>query len=88
MYSAQGKRCLLLARKVLKKGTLPGKSGTTQHENAIVEWAKSVLTLIGVVAIVDPLRPDTKVVVSDLRGAGIRIATVCAFYSVLLEGSH
>ena len=70
MYSSQGKRCLLLARKVIAKSA-------DSHENLATEEAKSGLTIVGLVAIVDPLRPEIPEVTATLRAAGIRINMVC-----------
>ena len=75
-YSAQGKRCLLLARKTLTANAITAEANSRDYESQIVEQAKTGLTLVGMVAIVDPLRPEIKDVVSTLRGAGVRIAMV------------
>lgn len=73
MYSSQGKRCLLLARKILRGGaTLEGED--PDYEKKAIEEAKTGITLVGFVAIVDPLRPEIPEVVSTLRGAGIRFS--------------
>lgn len=76
LYSSQGKRCLLLARKVIKAGNVPNDTESQAYEKAITDESKSGLVLVGFVAIVDPLRDDIPHVVSTLRGAGIRIAMV------------
>ncbi|KAI1642738.1 calcium ATPase [Daldinia loculata] len=81
-YSSQGKRCILLARKVIRQGELQYQSGTTQFEDEIVTHAKSNLTLVGLVAIVDPLRPEIREVVSTLRGAGIRVFMVTGDFAL------
>ncbi|KAL2204669.1 calcium ATPase [Sarocladium strictum] len=81
-YSSQGKRCLLLARKVIKGAALPSNTHTTDFEHAITKESKSGLTLVGFVAIVDPLRHDIPHVVSTLRGAGIRIAMVTGDFAL------
>ncbi|KAI1389342.1 calcium ATPase [Hypoxylon trugodes] len=81
-YSSQGKRCLLLARKVIRQGELQHQSGTSQFEDEIIEQAKSDLTLVGLVAIVDPLRPEIREVVSTLRGAGIRVFMVTGDFAL------
>lgn len=73
MHSSQGKRCLFLARKIVKDGRLQDGG---DYEKSMVEEAKTGLTLVGLVAIVDPLRPEIRDVVSTLRGAGIRISMV------------
>ena len=75
-YSSEGKRCLLLARKVIAGDTIVAKQGTGDYETAILEHAKTDLVLVGLVAIVDPLRPEIPDVVGTLRGAGIRINMV------------
>jgi sodium/potassium-transporting ATPase subunit alpha len=79
LYSSQGKRCLLLARKVINAGGVPNDTESQAYEKAIVDESKSGLVLVGFVAIVDPLRVDIPHVVSTLRGAGIRIAMVSDF---------
>jgi sodium/potassium-transporting ATPase subunit alpha len=73
MYSSQGKRCILLARKLIKGGNL-GNGG--DYQQSAMEEAKTGLVLVGLVAIVDPLRPEIREVVSTLRGAGIRFSMV------------
>lgn len=75
-YSSQGKRCLLLARKVIAAGSVTAAADTAEYEQDMLERAKGGLTLVGLVAIVDPLRPEIRDVVSTLRGAGVRIAMV------------
>ncbi|PHH90903.1 hypothetical protein CDD83_2322 [Cordyceps sp. RAO-2017] len=82
IYSSQGKRCLLLARKVLKGDVVKQEAGTTKYEEAMMDEAKTGLTLIGLVAIVDPLRPEIREVVSTLRGAGVRIAMVTGDFAL------
>lgn len=75
-YSSQGKRCLLLARKLVTASSIKNVVEDGAYEAEMAEIAKSGLTLVGLVAIVDPLRPEIRDVVSTLRGAGIRIAMV------------
>lgn len=82
-YSSQGKRCLLLARKVIRQDELQHQAGTSQFEDEINVQAKSDLTLVGLVAIVDPLRPEIREVVSTLRGAGIKVFMVRGY-----SGAH
>lgn len=77
IYSSQGKRCLLLARKVIPSDAIKEEAGMLQYE-AMTEQVKTGLTLVGLVAIVDPLRPEIREVVSTLRGAGVRIAMGCS----------
>lgn len=82
IYSAQGKRCLLLARKIVPAARIVDQPGTTRYEEGIMDEAKSGLTLVGLVAIVDPLRPEIRDVVSTLRGAGIRFAMVTGDFAL------
>lgn len=76
LYSSQGKRCLILARKVIRHSVLSQAPNTSQFEETVLEQAKTGLTLVGLVAIVDPLRPEIRSVVQTLRTAGIRIFMV------------
>lgn len=82
IYSSQGKRCLLLARKIIPSGSITTTPETTEYENNMIEQSKTGLTLVGLVAIVDPLRPEIPEVVSTLRGAGIRFAMVTGDFSL------
>ncbi|QPG94227.1 hypothetical protein C2857_005430 [Epichloe festucae Fl1] len=73
MYSSQGKRCLLLARKILKSGaTLEGED--PGYEKKAIEEAKTGITLVGFVAIVDPLRPEIPEVTGDFALTALSIA--------------
>lgn len=81
-YSSQGKRCILLARKVIPKANIKSYSGSTEYEREMIEQSKTGLTLVGLVAIVDPLRPEICDVVSTLRGAGIRIFMVTGDFAL------
>ncbi|KAG5990417.1 hypothetical protein E4U43_004294, partial [Claviceps pusilla] len=80
MYSSQGKRCLLLARKILKGAQIPGEN--PDYEKTAMDEAKTGVTLVGFVAIVDPLRPEIPEVVSTLRGAGIRFSMVTGDFAL------
>ncbi|ODA76999.1 hypothetical protein RJ55_07516 [Drechmeria coniospora] len=82
MYSSEGKRCLLLARKIVPGHLVTAAADTPECESEMLELAKSGLTLVGMVAIVDPLRPEIRDVVSTLRGAGIRIAMVTGDFAL------
>ncbi|KAB5583399.1 putative H /K ATPase alpha subunit [Coniochaeta sp. 2T2.1] len=81
-YSSQGKRCILLARKIIHKVDVKSGPGWTAYETEMTEQAKTGLTLVGLVAIVDPLRPEIRDVVSTLRGAGIRIFMVTGDFAL------
>ncbi|KAI1432686.1 hypothetical protein GGR50DRAFT_696805 [Xylaria sp. CBS 124048] len=81
-YSSQGKRCILLARKIIRQFEVPFAPGTGQYEDAMTEQAKTDLTLVGLVAIVDPLRSDIPDVVRICRGAGIRFFMVTGDFAL------
>lgn len=76
MWSAQGKRVILLARKVISKEHIRADTSSSQFEHELLYLARSDLTLVGFVGIVDPPREEIPYVVSTLRTAGIRIFMV------------
>lgn len=75
-WSSQGKRVILLARKVISKDYKLPSPTSTYYEDEIMHHAKTDLILVGIVGIVDPPRDEIPYVVSTLRGAGIRILMV------------
>lgn len=75
-WSAQGKRVILLARKVLYKDNIHSQPTSSQFESELMDHARSGLTLTGLVGIVDPPRDEIPSVIRILRGAGIRIFMV------------
>jgi sodium/potassium-transporting ATPase subunit alpha len=75
-WSAQGKRVILLAQKRVEKLQSDPIEQPREYENEILEFAKSELTIVGLVAIVDPPRPEIPDVVRTLRGAGIKVFMV------------
>jgi magnesium-transporting ATPase (P-type) len=75
-WSTQGKRVILLARKVLFKDNIHSQPTSTYFESEVMDHARSGLTLIGLVGIVDPPRNEIPSVIRILRGAGIRIFMV------------
>lgn len=77
VWSSQGKRVILLARKVIPKSTKLSHPSSTHYEDEIMHHARSDLILVGIVGIVDPPRDEIPYVVSTLRRAGIRIFMVC-----------
>jgi len=75
-WSSEGKRVILLARKTISRGQLKCFELSGHFEDEILSHARNGLTLVGLVAIVDPPRDEIPSVVSTLRGAGIRIFMV------------
>ena len=75
-WSGQGKRVILLAQKRVEKLQSDAIEQPREYENEIMELAKSELTVVGLVAIVDPPRAEIPEVVRTLRGAGIKVFMV------------
>ena len=75
-WSSQGKRVILLARKIVLKEQICSLETSGQFEDEVMRHAMSDLTLVGIIGIVDPPRDEIPSVVSTLRGAGIRIFMV------------
>lgn len=75
-WSSQGRRVILLARKTLSSGQIKPQTASGLFEDEIIRHARSGLTLVGIVGIVDPPRDEIPSVVSTLRRAGIRIFMV------------
>ncbi|KAF3760352.1 calcium ATPase [Cryphonectria parasitica EP155] len=85
-YSAQGRRVLLLAHKALSRSCIRSTSPlSSAFEGEVTQQAKSGLTLVGLVAIADPPRPEIPQVVKTLRGAGIRIFMVTGDFALTAQ---
>lgn len=76
IWSSQGKRVILLARKIVSKEHIHSDPSSSHFEGEVSHHARSDLTFVGIVGIVDPPREEIPYVVSTLRGAGIRIFMV------------
>ncbi|KAJ9474457.1 putative Calcium-transporting ATPase 1 (putative) [Pseudozyma hubeiensis] len=72
LWSSRGQRVLLLARKIIPASAL---DTSIPIEDAVMA-ANVDLTVVGLVGIVDPPRPEIPSVVSTCRGAGIRFFMV------------
>lgn len=82
-WASEGKRVLLLTRRVILSKETPenATTGTSSFSN----WATSMnndLTIIGMVAIVDPPRPESAETVRICRGAGIRFYMVTGDFPI------
>lgn len=77
-WSSQGKRVILLARKVIKKENVRAEPSSSQYESEVSHHARSDLTLVGIIGIVDPPRDEIPTVIQTLRRAGIRVFMVCS----------
>ena len=80
-WSSQGRRVILLARKILSRE----QTRSNDLEAEVMERSRTGLTLVGLVSIVDPPRSEIPEVVRILRGAGIRIFMVCPLPSSATE---
>lgn len=83
-WSAHGKRVILLARKVLSRDIRVSPNDGA-FENVVTEEARSGLTLVGLIGIVDPPRPEIPEVVRTLRRAGIRIFMVTGDFKLTAQ---
>ncbi|KAI9047993.1 hypothetical protein LZ554_007791 [Drepanopeziza brunnea f. sp. 'monogermtubi'] len=84
-WSAQGKRVILLARKIIPKEQLNFSPSSTHFEDEISHHARTELTLVGIVGIVDPPRDEIPSVVKTLRRAGIRIFMVTGDFALTAQ---
>ncbi|KAK4561596.1 hypothetical protein LTR86_004275 [Recurvomyces mirabilis] len=74
-WSSQARRVILLAQKPLEALQFTPDQ-PREYEREVMANAMNELILIGLIAIVDPPRPEIPEVVRILRGAGIRIFMV------------
>ncbi|KAK0720249.1 Na+/H+/K+ antiporter P-type ATPase [Lasiosphaeris hirsuta] len=84
-WSAQGRRVLLLAHKAISQSAVKSSPSSSGFEAEMVEQARSGLTLVGLVAIVDPPREEIPGVIKTLRGAGIRIFMVTGDFALTAQ---
>ena len=89
-WSAEGKRVILLARKVIPGKDVVLHPSSREFESEMINRSKTGLILVGLVGIVDPPRDEIPEVVKTLRRAGIRIFMVGLRNSIsfLANGSH
>jgi sodium/potassium-transporting ATPase subunit alpha len=75
-WSSEGKRVILLARKTICREEMWESPTSARYEDEVMHHARSGLTFVGIVGIVDPPRDEIPSVVKILRRAGIRIFMV------------
>ncbi|KZT39131.1 sodium-potassium ATPase [Sistotremastrum suecicum HHB10207 ss-3] len=75
-WAADGRRVLLLARKILQNSIIPNLKGEEALVEETINANHNDLIIVGLVAIIDPLKDDIKETVSKCRGAGIRFLVV------------
>lgn len=80
-WSAAGKRVILMARRVITSSEL----SDNPTEDNVMTVAREGLTLVGLLAIVDPPRAEIPEVVRTLRRAGIRIAMVTGDFALTAQ---
>ncbi|KAJ7366054.1 hypothetical protein DFH08DRAFT_162880 [Mycena albidolilacea] len=80
-YAARGQRVLLLAKKTLNRDVPEGHVDANSLEDHLLA-ANIDLTAVGLVALVDPPRPETEETVRVCRRAGIRFAMVTGDFSL------
>ncbi|UPL02021.1 hypothetical protein LCI18_012955 [Fusarium solani-melongenae] len=71
-WSSNGKRVILLARKILGADRILPDTSSPEFETQMMHELQSELTLVSLLAMIDPPRPEMPGVIATLRGAGIR----------------
>nr|POE79899.1 isoform 3 of sodium/potassium-transporting atpase subunit alpha-1 [Quercus suber] len=84
-WSAQGRRVILLAQKRLEGLQFDPLVQPREYEREIMAQATSELQLVGLIAIVDPPRPEIPEVVRTLRGAGIKVFMVTGDFKLTAQ---
>lgn len=84
-WSREGKRVLLLGRKLLPSSEISAAPEDGNFESEVQGHAKSGLTLIGLVAMTDPPRDEIPSVVHTLRTAGVRTMMVTGDFKLTAQ---
>lgn len=84
-WSSQGKRVILLAEKPLENLLFDPTEQPREYERDILGRGGNNLIFAGLVAIVDPPRPEIPEVISTLRAAGIRIFMVTGDFKLTAQ---
>ncbi len=80
-WARDGQRVLLLARRIVKADKVP--KGADPHSDEFGELVESLcdnLIIVGLVGLMDPLKPSIPDVVKTCRKAGIRFFVVTGIY--------
>ncbi|KAF8493698.1 sodium-potassium ATPase [Russula emetica] len=76
-WAAQGRRVLVLARRVIERDLLPKHMDPyAEGFDELIDGLNSELIIVGLVGLIDPLKPDIPETVRVCRGAGIRFFVV------------
>ena len=84
-WSRQGKRVLLLARKLLPAEDVQSATDNNEFESEALKHASAGLTLVSLVGIVDPPREEVPAVIQTLRRAGIRTMMVTGDFNLTAQ---
>lgn len=84
-WSSQGKRVILLARKILPGHLAVHSPEHNSFETEVMKQGSHDLTLVGLIGIVDPPRDEIPTVVRVLRRAGIRIFMVTGDFKLTAQ---
>jgi sodium/potassium-transporting ATPase subunit alpha len=87
-YASRGQRVLLLTKKVVHSDELDKEtfSDPNRLEDRLIDLNVD-LVIVGLVALVDPPRPDTAHTVSVCRRAGIRFAMVTGYFNPVVSSA-
>jgi sodium/potassium-transporting ATPase subunit alpha len=85
IWSSQGKRVLLLARKHLPSKAVQADPNDNSFEPEALQHARTGLTLTALVGIVDPPREEVPSVIDTLRRAGIRTMMVTGDFKLTAQ---
>jgi sodium/potassium-transporting ATPase subunit alpha len=76
-WAQQGRRVLLLAKRIIAHEEIPAKMDKNSEDfSELVHDLNSELIVVGLVGLIDPLKPDIVQTVKVCRGAGIRFFVV------------
>lgn len=83
-WSSDGKRVILLARKILAHDHTYANPSAQNYEAHMLHEAKDGLTLVGLVGLIDSPRAEIHEVISILRGAQIRVFMASAIRELMI----
>jgi sodium/potassium-transporting ATPase subunit alpha len=75
-WASKGQRVLLLAKRVIPSTLKVPPTDEPEFTDYVMTYLHSDLTIVGLVGLVDPPRPDIPRTVATMRGAGIRFCMV------------
>ena len=88
-WARDGQRVLLMARRVVKADEVPKSADPQSDEfDELVESFRDNLIIVGLVGLIDPLKPSIPEVVRTCRKAGIRFFVVTGMYISMPSNSH